>query len=393
MLKRNQFLILSIYLLTTILILYRGTCFLTQGTFDGDEVEFYKYAKDNGIINGLFFVYDQASYFKLWTNIANTFASLFSFDAAKIITNFFSVVIYYVIFTYILFFKSELFLTIKHKTFAICVVLFSPGMTPEVWMGSAHIREYFAILAFILIFYDSRNDNNFKKIISNILLILSFMSSIWATVLSPVFFIKYLLKRTRHNLIFFITSFICSLIQFFIVLNVHFLQSSGTASRFNNIGTEKIFSFIYNVPVRSFFGSTIPKLLFIKTDFYLFKFFNNAVFIISTLSAIFFIIYVFKKKDLLLNLILLSLILVSTFAMLGTLTPGFVGGRYAVVSCVILTFLVFRIFTIEKIFLIKYFFGILLSMSLLIGIVEFKYKSPLPERLQCKDFEIESKYK
>jgi len=39
-------------------------------------------------------------------------------------------------------------------------------MAPEIWMGSAHIREYFGIFAFILLFYDPKNDTNFKKIIT-----------------------------------------------------------------------------------------------------------------------------------------------------------------------------------------------------------------------------------
>lgn len=382
MIKKNNLSIFLIYSLITFLILFRGTCYLTEGTFDSDEISFYKYAKDNGIIKGLFFVYEPASYFKLWTNIANSFASLFSFESAKIITNFFSVVIYYVIFTYILFFKSEFFLTTNQKLFAICVILFSPGMTPEVWMGSAHIREYFGIFAFIILFYDPRNDNNFKKIITSILLVLSFLSSVWAAVLTPVYFIKYLFRKTRDNLIFFISSLICSLIQFMIVINFHFLQSVGSASRFN-IGPEKFFSFVYNVPVRSFFGSTIPKFLFIETEIYQLKFFNYFLFLILIIFTVFFIIYIFKKKDLFLNLTLISFILISIFAIVGSLQSDFVGGRYAVISCVILTFLVFRIFIIEKNFFLRYFFGILLLFSLLIGIIEFKYKSPLPELLVC----------
>tara|TARA_B100001063_G_C16733168_1_gene540464 strand:- start:934 stop:1467 length:534 start_codon:yes stop_codon:yes gene_type:complete len=176
-----------------------------------------------------------------------------------------------------------------------------------------------------------------------------------------------------------------------IVLNFHFLQSVGTTSRFH-IGQEKIFSFIYNVPVRSFFGSTIPKFLFVGTDIYLFKFFNFFLFFIAILLTVFFVFYIYKKKDLLLNLILISFILISIFAMAGALTPDFVGGRYAVVSCVILTFLVFRMYIIENNLILKNFFGILLLLSLSIGIVEFKYKSPLPEVLVCKDHFVESEF-
>jgi hypothetical protein len=388
--KKKNFCIVSVFILITFLIIYRGPCFLTEGTLDGVEFEFYNYAKDNGLIKGLFYVYETASYFKLWTNIANTFASLFSFESAKIITKFFSVIIYYTIFTYIIFFGSKLFYTFKQKIFAICVILFSPGMTPEIWMGSAHIREYFGIFAFILLFYDPTNDTNLKKTFSHILVVFTFLSSIWAAALSPVYFIKYLFNKNKNNLIFFLSSFICSLIQFTIVLQYHFLKSVGTASRFQ-VGTDKIFSFIYNVPVRSFFGSTIPKYFFAKTDIYLFYYFNFVLFFTFLILIIFLLIYIFRKKDFLLNLILLSFILVSIFAIAGSFPAGFVGGRYAVLSCVILTFLVFRIFTLESNLIIKKSLGALLLLSLIIGLVEFKYKSPLPNVLSCKTSVIYSK--
>ena len=391
MITKKNFTILLVYTIITILIFYRGSCFLLEGTFDADEFSFYKNAKENGIINGLFFVYEPASYFKLWTNIANSFASLFSFEKAKIITNFFSVFIYYIIFSYILFFKSELFKSIKQKIFGICIILFSPGMTPEVWMGSAHIREYFGIFAFLMLFYDSRDDTKFKKIISYFLIVISFLSSIWASVLSPVYFLKYFFRKTKDNLNFFLLSFFCSLIQFIIVFNHLLLKSLETTGRFQ-IGPEKIFSFIYNVPVRSFFGSTIPKILFIETGIYQIENFNYFIYLITILVSIFFVIYILKKKDFLLNLIFVSFILISVFAIFGSLTPNFVGGRYAVISCVILTFLVFRMYILEGTLVLKICFGVLLFFSLLIGIIEYKFKSPLPEFLACKVYFIESEY-
>ncbi len=382
-------LIFLLFLLITGLIIYRGPCFLTEGVFGRDEYAFYKFAKDYGFLKGLFFVYEGASYLKLWTNIANSVASFYSFETAKLITTYFSVVVYYVIFSYILFFNSELFLTNKHKIFAIFIVLLSPGMTPEIWMGSAHIREYFGIFAFILLFYNPKNDTNFKKLFSNILILISFLSSIWATVLSPIYFLKYFFNRNKDNFFLFLSSFIGSLIQFFIVINYHFLKTVGTDSRFQ-IEPEKIFSFIYNVPVRSFFGSTIPKFLFLKTDLYMLKFFNLFVILAFIGLTIFFLIYIFKKKDFLLNLIFISFILMSMFAMAGALTPNFVGGRYAVLPSIILIFLVFRIFLIENNLILKNFCGILLISSLLIGLVEFRYKSPVPQLLSCKYYELQN---
>jgi hypothetical protein len=261
-------------------------------------------------------------------------------------------------------------------------------MTPEIWMGSAHIREYFGIFAFILLFYDPKDDNNLKKLYSNILIIISILSSIWAAVLAPVYFIKFFFKRNKDNFILFLSSFIASLIQFLIVVNFYLINSVGT-SRFQ-IESEKIFSFIYNVPVRSFFGSTIPKFLFVESNLYTFKFFNIIIFFVSILFLFFLIIYIFKKKDLTMNLIFISFILVSLFAIIGSLYSNFAGGRYAVVSSVILVFLIFRIFTLENNLFLKGLSGILLLFTLIIGLIEFKYKSPLPQLLTCEHHNIQN---
>jgi hypothetical protein len=73
--------------------------------------------------------------------------------------------------------------------------------------------------------------------------------------------------------------------------------------------------------------------------------------------------------------------------LIGSLYPDFSGGRYAVVPGVILIFLVLRVYTIEKNLLLKFITGFLLFFSVLTGLIEFKYKSPLPHFLNCKYYE------
>ena len=75
--------------------------------------------------------------------------------------------------------------------------------------------------------------------------------------------------------------------------------------------------------------------------------------------------------------------------MIGSLYSDFVGGRYAVVPGIIVIFLVFRIFTIENIFPIKILASVMLISSLIVGLVEFKYKSPLPQVLNCSYFSLD----
>ena len=149
----------------------------------------------------------------------------------------------------------------------------------------------------------------------------------------------------------------------------------------------KIYSFLYNVPVRSFFGSTIPKFLFLESKLIELKYFNFTILIIFIFLIIFLLFYIIKKKDLILNLIIASFVFISIFSLIGSLYSNFAGGRYAVIPGVILIFFVYRIFIIEKNLLLKGITGTLLFTSLMVGLIEFKYKSPMPKLLNCSYYE------
>ena len=65
------------------------------------------------------------------------------------------------------------------------------------------------------------------------------------------------------------------------------------------------------------------------------------------------------------------------------MSPGFVGGRYAVTPGVILIFLFFRFYLVERSILLRNLFFLMLTFSLIIGLLEFKYLTPLPESIKC----------
>ena len=101
-------------------------------------------------------------------------------------------------------------------------------------------------------------------------------------------------------------------------------------------------------------------------------------------SAINYGYKILKKKDKIIILIISSFILHSAFVLVGSLYPNFVGGRYSVIPGIILLTLFIRFYQLENNNFFKYSFGLLIFMSLLIGIVEFKYFSPLSYMLECK---------
>ena len=370
-----------------ILIFYRGPCFLLEGTFQQDEYAFLKNSVDNGFFKGMIYVYPGAGYFNFWTNLSTSFASFLPETISKIVLTYFALSAKLLIFLYIYFNDSILFTKFWHKIFAILIILFSPPMTPEVWMTTIHSNEYFGIFAFILLFSNFQKFNLFKKNLTIGLVFISGISSIYAAILTPAFLVKYLIDKSKSSLSKLISIFSAFILQFYIVIS-NYIFNIGHDQRFE-IDFFKFISYVYNVLVRSFFGSTIPKNLFIESNFYLSKYFNILLILLFLLLVFFLTFYILKKRDKVLYLIIFCLLIVSSFVMIGSLYSDFVGGRYAVVPGIIVIFLVFRIFTIENIFPIKILASVMLISSLIVGLVEFKYKSPLPQVLNCSYFSLD----
>ena len=370
-----------------ILIFYRGPCFLLEGTFQQDEYAFLKNSVDNGFFKGMIYVYPGAGYFNFWTNLSTSFASFLPETISKIVLTYFALSAKLLIFLYIYFNDSILFTKFWHKIFAILIILFSPPMTPEVWMTTIHSNEYFGIFAFILLFSNFQKFNLFKKNLTIGLVFISGISSIYAAILTPAFLVKYLIDKSKSSLSKLISIFSAFILQFYIVIS-NYIFNIGHDQRFE-IDFFKFISYVYNVLVRSFFGSTIPKNLFIESNFYLSKYFNILLILLFLLLVFFLTFYILKKRDKVLYLIIFCLLIVSSFIMIGSLYSDFVGGRYAVVPGIIVIFLVFRIFTIENIFPIKILASVMLISSLIVGLVEFKYKSPLPQVLNCSYFSLD----
>ena len=167
-----------------------------------------------------------------------------------------------------------------------------------------------------------------------------------------------------------------------LIINIFlFLFSLNNSDRFS-FGYGKIESFAYNILIRPFWGSSIPKFFYEKLN--ITNHYSIIIAIFLIIIALLIISYkIFKKKDDLLVLIIASFMLQSAFVLIGSLYPNFVGGRYAVIPGFILLSLVIRLFQLEDNNKHKYFFGFLIFMSLITGLLEFKYFSPLPNIIEC----------
>jgi len=377
---------IALFFLTIIIIIFlREPCWLIDGSLKGDEFGYYKSGKSKDFLDNLFFIYSGTGALMFWTNITNSIITLFPADKAKLLASYLTTLVYLVIFIYVYFTKSILFTDFKHKIFVIFIILLSPPMTPEVWMSSNHLRGYFGIFSFILLFHDFKNDTKIVNNTTNFLIFFSGICSIYAAALTPAYLFKFYLSRNKIDFNRFLFALSAFLIQSIVVLNYIYLNFSET-TRFH-LAMSTFYSYFYNVPVRSFFGSYLPKSLFVNTEIYKVQYFDFFIYFLFISTFLMVILYLKKKRDKISFIMLFSLILVSLLIITGSLYSGFAGGRYAVVPGVLLIFIVFRFYIIESNFFLKNFFLFLLISSLIIGSIEYRYMSPLPQSLKCIDWE------
>ena len=331
------------FLLILFIIFFREPCWLIDGSLKMNEFDYYKIGKSKNFFENLFYRGGDALMF--WSNITNSIITLFSIDKAKLLAKYLTLLVYLTIFTYIYFTKSILFTNYKHKIFAIFIILLSPPMTPEVWMSSAHLRGYFGIFSFILLFHDYENDSKIKNNITNFLIFFSGICSIYAAALTPAYLLKYYLNTNKTNFKRFLFALTAFCIQSIIILNYIYSDISVTPRFHFELST--FYSYFYNVPIRSFLG-VICQSFFVSTEIYKIQYFNFLVYFLFILLCLISIFYLIKKKDKITFVILFSLILVSVLVIIGSVQPGFAGGRYAVVPGVILIFMIFRFYILEN---------------------------------------------
>ena len=184
----------TLFSLTIIyLIFYRSPCFFFQeGFWQINNTHFFRYSLNNTILDSILYVYPFGSYFELTINIATTIGSYLP-EYSILIDVLLAFLIKLIIIFYVYFSKNLIFNNLNYRVIIIFLVLFSPPMTPEIWLTTLHAKAYFGIFSFLLLFQDTKNFKNYQFFFYRFALLFSGLSSIYASVLSPIFFLKYLI--------------------------------------------------------------------------------------------------------------------------------------------------------------------------------------------------------
>lgn len=368
-----------LFSLFIVLIFLKSPCSFYLGRSEGGLEVFYNFAKENSFLDSLFYVYSEAKYYELWTNLSALIVANLSVPSF-FITVYFALFIKILLLFYIFFSKSNLLVSTLYKFIFASFVIYSTAITPEIWLTVLHSKNYFGLLTFLMIFQNFENFDKKKFYIYRTSLIFNGLSSIYASILAPVYFYKFIINRNLNNFYNFVCSSIPLIINFFIFIYFS-LKPSAINDRFI-IELEKIFNLIYNIFVRPILGGNLSNIIF--KNFYLIEF--KYLILLLSLTVIFFFIILFyflNKKDNILNTILISLILNIILILLGAQYPNFVGGRYAVISSVIFLTLLLRLLQIEKKYYFKSLLTVMIFFALIIGLIEFKYFNQWMFLLKC----------
>lgn len=366
------------FIVLIIIVFYRSPYIFLEGRFQAEEgYIWYRNVFLNGPLDTLFFVSGFSGYINLWMNLAAFFSSFVSILNAPLITVYFAFILLVYIFIYILNSNSDLFPNNNYKYLGCMIVLFSPVMTAEVWMNSLNAMSYLGILTFLILF--EKNNSKFR-ILNYFFIFISGLSGYYASALVPLFLLKFLKFKNQQNFTQFLIILLSSTVQFFTTF--YFKLTQEIASERFFMTYEKLQNYLYNVVLKSMFGREISQKLISLINFELLIL---ILLITAFLLFITLIRIIINKKDHVLNFILISFLIQSFLILFGSAYKDFVGGRYAVCAGVILSFVIMRLFYLNKDNYLKYLFGILMFIFLSSGFLEYKLLNQYPQFLACID--------
>ena len=369
-----------LFIVIILLAFFKSPFIFLNGRFVAEEgSHWFYYSYLNGPISGLFQILTEHGYFNLWPNIASIFATFVPLEISPYITVYFAFMVKIYLFLFIIFQNSIFLKTNIEKFVAALIVLVSPPMVAEVWLNTLTSQVYFTLIV-LMIFFQS-NTNNFYSKSSSLVLFISTLSSITSCIFAPFFLIKYIKEKNKLNFLNLVSIFIGSFIQtsIYIFIKINNLESIGDAHRYN-ISLEKIISFLYNAVYKSFLGRDLTQSIYFGIE----NFFHfNLIVALSSIIFFLFIIVFFKK--IIDNKVLFYLIIffiVQSFLAIYASKGMQVQGRYALIPGVLLIFIVLKLREIDN-FIIKWISSILITLSIITGLYEYKHNNKYPHLLTC----------
>ena len=369
-----------LFIIIILLAFFKSPFIFLNGRFVAEEGSQWFYnSYMNGPLSGFFQILPENGYFNLWPNIASIFATFVPLEISPYVTVYFAFLVKIYLFSFIIF-QNYIFLKTNFEKFIVAlIVLVSPPMVAEVWLNTLTSQVYFTLIV-LMIFFQT-NTNNFYSKSSSAVLFISTLSSITSCIFAPFFLVKYIKEKNKLNFLNLVSIFIGSFIQtcVFIFIKINNLESIGESYRYN-ISLEKIISFLYNAVYKSFLGRDLTQSIYFLIENSL-NF--NLIILLSSILFFLFIIIFFKK--IINNKVLFYLIIffiIQSFLAIYASKGIQVQGRYALIPGVLLIFIFLKLREIDN-SSIKFISFILITLSIITGLYEYKHNNKYPHFLIC----------
>ena len=366
------------YLLFIIVLIsfYRSPYIFLNSRFVAEEgSKYFVYALENGFLKGLFYFENTAGYFNLIANILVSTSSLINIEFSPFVTVYGSFFFILLPIYLILFRESEFFNTDLKKYIGSLLVFITPPLVPEVWVNSINLQVYLSISAIIILFMI--NLNNLQKKINYTSIFIAGFSGIYACCLLPLFFINYFLKKNLYNLTNLLIIFFSSTIQFYFVLRAKINNDLMEKVLVADLDFNIFINYFYNILAKPIFGRQITHFIWSDIAFLIPRMNFFYLFLIVSIILIISLFYNYKElfkiiiKDKILIYLVYIFFIISILVLVGS-AGDYVGGRYAVIPGVTLLLIILHLAFEVKRKMIKLFFSILIFISLISGINEFR---------------------
>ena len=360
-------------ILILLIVIFRAPNILLEPRFWAEEgTLYYAHATLSGILEGIFFSpKGTAGYFNLAASFPATIAAHFSsVELAPFVTTYFSLFIYLMIFSLVLWGKSYFWNTLILKVSTCFIILFFPSSNAsgETWLNTINLQVYCGLIAFIIVLENTTVIARTKKWFLRLVILFCVLSGAYTIFLAPLYFVKCFYERSRETFIHLFIIIFGSLIQ---ISAFAYIKYNGllSAKKLVAFSWEKaLISVLEHQIALPFLGYTGKQFLNNITLFLA----DYVSLAIISMSMILVLVKCrsYINLQLVLGFFLLAL-LTSVFSM-----GGVAGGRYAVLPSIVFGLLLLSVVSSDILPIsVKYIARFVLACSILSGAYDYQFNT------------------
>jgi len=175
---------------------------------------FYSFARHHSLVE--IFTTTQVGYLTLFNSIVSTVqAKIFPVEAAAVVATYFGFLVQLIPILIIVFTTHSFWVFPLSRLICLMIIIFTP---PELWLNTTNSHFIFGLITFLILVVHSDQLSLMKKWIFRMLLVLGTLTGPASMLLTPVFFIKSYMDKTKEKFIQTLIITTCSIIQAIVII-------------------------------------------------------------------------------------------------------------------------------------------------------------------------------